>query len=1206
MPNFASPPPHRPNRSAFWRESFYYLDVSGLPVKADSAATTAAIVSYHSARGLGTTLDFRPYGQASWNSGYSSGYYVDSLPAGADPNTARRTWTVNTPAAQQPGKHLYFANLRQQGATRNALGQYATVNFGDRHGVVWSEASDELMECIGYSGYSSSCMHNATYDLASYTLPMAANGVTPAGAIAPRFPVAPLFFTYQDLVDCGSTGNLGHMIGFVLQDYMNQRQWPSRGGDGQQTAGPKSGEVIRLRSDFNLASLPNDMMRALARTLQVHGAILFDRGDFPRIVAPNDPLWNTATRASFPFSQFECVDLSSVAGPTNSIRLATTTAGNLVPVAAFTYSPKSGAAPLTVTFNGTASADPDGSITSYVWDFGDGASGTGATTSHTYSTTGSFSPRLTVTDNLGSSASVGASGWVPRYPLDTPDGLTRFGVSNDSGVKVKWEDPISTPVSMFRRFFTWAQATNGNMRTEVLNNYTAGRSTWLSFKTPSGTDSWATVAAGTYQAQVDAFLVGLRDTGIAVWLTPYHEPENNVAPEAPGNGEVLSGTPAEWRAMVRYIEARRKAVGADNVLIVPVLMDYTFESGSGRTISDWMLPESDFPLYGFDPYTNSYGTSPARITNTRFNSAVSSMMTTYGKDLAIAECGGQIGSSAVRPPELWEAFAQECVDHNIKACCWFDVGSNDLANQSPGDPTGALYAAMLATFDSAANYNAGRLYTSTPVPGGSVEVSGTPVNVTPTARATSSASSGVPPTAISFSASGSTDPDGTIVSYAWNFGDSTAATGSSATHTFAANGVYTVTLTVTDNRGGTDTDTLTVRMSTPAVPSSDVFVIASARRVGSLGTVGTYARPVHSSVTGKIYWPPSGNTRYALELNPGNDSYRQIGDLQPSSTLWGDGFESPDGRIFWLAGANASPLLILDPVTGVLTRDASNMPGQTMQRGVISGTNIFSIGYAGTPTQVVKTNTETGSSSVVASVTGYYISAPIDAGNGYAYLIPYVSGATVQRMSLTDGTLTAATGPSVSSLRYYGGRLAPNGHIYAMPSVGTGILKIDPTTNAYELIHSSTGDRSVTAVEMTESGVMFGFNSAAATILRLDTNSDTLSTLTFSGGTFHLSEDRGSVLAGDRIFVFPTSNSGDLLMLDTVSGLVRRFGSGTVGGDGYGPPVLLPDLDRIYARSNRFVLRVGGSAPRSVLVADPTSGQRTLTVGFSAGGSYYV
>jgi predicted transcriptional regulator len=56
----------------------------------------------------------------------------------------------------------------------------------------------------------------------------------------------------------------------------------------------------------------------------------------------------------------------------------------------------------------------------------------------------------------------------------------------------------------------------------------------------------------------------------------------------------------------------------------------------------------------------------------------------------------------------------------------------------------------------------------------------------------------------------STDFEGYLVDYDWDFGDGTQGTGETLAHTYEDNGVYTVTLTVTDDEGGTSSDTITV------------------------------------------------------------------------------------------------------------------------------------------------------------------------------------------------------------------------------------------------------------------------------------------------------------------------------------------------------------------------------------------------------------
>jgi len=63
--------------------------------------------------------------------------------------------------------------------------------------------------------------------------------------------------------------------------------------------------------------------------------------------------------------------------------------------------PNNGSANQTIVFDASGSIDPDGVIISYVWDFGDGTTGTGKTVDHSYAKPGMYLVTLTVTDNTG-------------------------------------------------------------------------------------------------------------------------------------------------------------------------------------------------------------------------------------------------------------------------------------------------------------------------------------------------------------------------------------------------------------------------------------------------------------------------------------------------------------------------------------------------------------------------------------------------------------------------------------------------------------------------------------------------------------------------------------------------------------------------------------------------------------------------------------
>lgn len=99
------------------------------------------------------------------------------------------------------------------------------------------------------------------------------------------------------------------------------------------------------------------------------------------------------------------VTTTTVDPSTTTTSTTTTVPANQAPTASFAASPSNGEAPLAVALDASASNDPDGSIVAYDWTFGDGTSAAGATTSHTFTTIGTFTVTLFVTDDDGAISS---------------------------------------------------------------------------------------------------------------------------------------------------------------------------------------------------------------------------------------------------------------------------------------------------------------------------------------------------------------------------------------------------------------------------------------------------------------------------------------------------------------------------------------------------------------------------------------------------------------------------------------------------------------------------------------------------------------------------------------------------------------------------------------------------------------------------------
>ncbi|MEU2678326.1 carbohydrate-binding protein [Streptomyces sp. NPDC007107] len=119
--------------------------------------------------------------------------------------------------------------------------------------------------------------------------------------------------------------------------------------------------------------------------------------------------------------------------------------GGRAPLANATADRTSGKAPLAVKFSSAGTSDPDGDRLTYAWKFGDGSTSTAADPSHTYTTNGSYTAELTVSDGTGhtATASVGVTvgNTAPSVTLELPTD----GTIVDAGAAVPFKVTVTDP-----------------------------------------------------------------------------------------------------------------------------------------------------------------------------------------------------------------------------------------------------------------------------------------------------------------------------------------------------------------------------------------------------------------------------------------------------------------------------------------------------------------------------------------------------------------------------------------------------------------------------------------------------------------------------------------------------------------------------------------------------------------------------------------
>ncbi|MFP3953129.1 MAG: PKD domain-containing protein [Candidatus Acetothermia bacterium] len=348
---------------------------------------------------------------------------------------------------------------------------------------------------------------------------------------------------------------------------------------------------------------------------------------------------------------------------------------NETPTASFSANPNSGEAPLEVSFDASSSNDPDGSIVGYSWHFGDGSEGNGTTIEHTYNEAGDYTVDLIIADDGGKSDST----------TSTIEVSSGNNPSNDS------------PTASFT-----ANSTSGEAPLEV--SFDASRSS-----DPDG-------SIESYDWDFDDGSTGSGETGTYTYDS---EGDYTVELTVTDNDGATDSTTETINVSAPANEPPTASFSAD-------------------------------PTSGEEPLEASFDASNS--------SDPDGSITSYDWDFD----DGSTGSG-------------ETVNHTYESSGDYNVELTVTDND--GDKDTEIKTITVSSSS----------------------------NEAPTAEFSYSPSSGYPPLEVTFDATESNDPDGSIVSYSWDFDDGTGGSGTIIKHTFQESGVYDVTLTVYDDDGASST-----------------------------------------------------------------------------------------------------------------------------------------------------------------------------------------------------------------------------------------------------------------------------------------------------------------------------------------------------------------------------------------------------------------
>jgi PKD repeat protein len=604
------------------------------------------------------------------------------------------------------------------------------------------------------------------------------------------------------------------------------------------------------------------------------------------------------------------------------------------PEAHFTFTPEKTVVDEIITFNASGSYDPDGTIVSYEWDFGDGTNGTGKIVTHSYSSEGEYTVKLTATDNSSLTNSTTKKikvieegipniSWnmtisatnqlepvvVGMHPkaIDGYDPEYDIFVQNpvQGRVILILDDIYSTSIKKTRYY-------NESVSWNLSVGVPTGQTTTLSWDAPSNVNltifegeevlpSDSSLGEGPHELTVTAELLEYQEFGIkleAGWnmVSIPVVPDNKSVHAIFGDIPTLHTMPVKtWQAPI-FINATEIQPKMGYWVFTPTntvinvtgkpISNITLDLRAGwnmvgtvgianltisgipnqvpqRPAVTWVAPsfvETDIIKPGKSAWVfvttdtivmvgkavSTEMKAKAVPTITEIKSVITPATITNKWNLTISATNQLepitfgIHPSATNGYDEYDAFMQTPVQGKV-ILILDDIYSKEINrdkliwNLSVGVPTGQttnltwnpsqVSGDVKLTIDSV-NMKS-QSYMVLGKGSHDFSINATDENQPPIANFTFSPENPIFNQTIIFNASNSTDPDGTIVKYEWDFGDGdiTNTTEEIIMHSYSSAGNYTVNLTVTDDDGAINTCVARITVSSmPDLVITDKWV----------------------------------------------------------------------------------------------------------------------------------------------------------------------------------------------------------------------------------------------------------------------------------------------------------------------------------------------------------------------------------------------